>query len=568
MEDKYSNETNGLERSEEEVNILPTENNHDQNNDQYQHEQVDDEDNDPSLKESDEPDSRFKDGEELMMVRVRFPGNAKSFPFLVGKRKFQYGQKVMAMSDRGMTVGYINSFPYKVTFNKTMLPLRSIAREATAEDIRQQIEFHESEKKAEVICLRLIEKYELDMVLTHVEFIQFGKKAVFYFNAPQRVDFRDLVKDLVQDLKMRIELRQISVRDRAAALGSIGACGLQTCCSSFLKNYGNVSIKMAKNQNLALIPSKLNGVCGQIKCCIKYEDEVYNDKRKNLPKEGSIIQAQNGDIGKVLRLHLLIEQFEMLTDFGVKRKYASNQFTKESLELPVDYRFPETFDNITDETKTVIGLTVEEELVSKRFKELMDNDELEDELGDELDGEGDDLIDGDQDGDDDSEIEDDESHDGDDSTEDSSNQKSPAQNSGPRPNQAPRPQQNNNQNQQRRHDHNRRPDNRPDNRDNRNQRPRPPRPDNRGPDNRGNENRPNENRPNQRPHHHRGNNRPQGNAQGGQAGAAQAQGSENNGERSNQHQPRPNRPHHHNNNQNRPNNNQNRNQPNNKKPQQ
>lgn len=562
MEDKYSNETNGLERSEEEVNILPTENNHDQNNDQYQHEQVDDEDNDPSLKESDEPDSRFKDGEELMMVRVRFPGNAKSFPFLVGKRKFQYGQKVMAMSDRGMTVGYINSFPYKVTFNKTMLPLRSIAREATAEDIRQQIEFHESEKKAEVICLRLIEKYELDMVLTHVEFIQFGKKAVFYFNAPQRVDFRDLVKDLVQDLKMRIELRQISVRDRAAALGSIGACGLQTCCSSFLKNYGNVSIKMAKNQNLALIPSKLNGVCGQIKCCIKYEDEVYNDKRKNLPKEGSIIQAQNGDIGKVLRLHLLIEQFEMLTDFGVKRKYASNQFTKESLELPVDYRFPETFDNITDETKTVIGLTVEEELVSKRFKELMDNDELEDELEDELDGEGDDLIDGDQDGDDDSEIEDDESHDGDDSTEDSSNQKSPAQNSGPRPNQAPRPQQNNNQNQQRRHDHNRRPDNRPDNRDNRNQRPRPPRPDNRG-----NENRPNENRPNQRPHHHRGNNRPQGNAQGGQAGAAQAQGSENNGERSNQHQPRPNRPHHHNNNQNRPNNNQNRNQQNNKKPQ-
>lgn len=340
-----------------------------------------------------EEDSRFKDGEELTLVRVRFPGNAKSFPFLVGKRKFQYGQKVMAMSDRGMTVGYINSFPYKVAFNKTMLPLRSIAREANNEDIRQQIEFHESEKRAEVICLRLIERYELDMVLTHVEFIQFGKKAVFYFNAPQRVDFRDLVKDLVQELKMRIELRQISVRDRAAALGSIGACGLQTCCSSFLKNYGNVSIKMAKNQNLALIPSKLNGVCGQIKCCIKYEDDVYNDKRKNLPKEGSIIEAANGDRGRVFRLHLLIEQFEMLTDNGIKRRYASNQFTKESLELPMDYRFPETFDNIIDETKSVIGLTVEEELVSKRFKELMDQDlddsdaeeeDFDDEDGNEL----------------------------------------------------------------------------------------------------------------------------------------------------------------------------------------
>ncbi|MCK6595493.1 MAG: hypothetical protein L6Q33_09860, partial [Bacteriovoracaceae bacterium] len=380
MEDKYSNETTESNETNDTNHI--SDNNQQERSDEENHYRDDhggsdaeDAEFDSALKESDEPDSRFKDGEELMLVRVRFPGNAKSFPFLVGKRKFQYGQKVMAMSDRGMTVGYINSFPYKVTFNKTMLPLRSIAREASAEDIRQQMEFHESEKKAEVICLRLIERYQLDMVLTHVEFIQFGKKAVFYFNAPQRVDFRDLVKDLVQDLKMRIELRQISVRDRAAALGSIGACGLQTCCSSFLKNYGNVSIKMAKNQNLALIPSKLNGVCGQIKCCIKYEDEVYNDKRKNLPKEGSIIQAKNGDFGKVLRLHLLIEQFEMLTDFGVKRKYASNQFTKESLELPVDYRFPETFDNITDETKTVIGLTVQEELVSKRFKELMDNDD-------------------------------------------------------------------------------------------------------------------------------------------------------------------------------------------------
>ena len=389
MENIQLNASDLNESDVQDVEKIIEQNNEQDSNDSNDYNDHDD--NDQSNQQEQE-DTRFKEGDELTLVRVRFPGNAKSFPFLVGKRKFQYGQKVMAMSDRGMTVGYINSFPYKVAFNKTMLPLRSIAREASAEDIRQQIEFHESEKRAEVVCLRLIEKYELDMVLTHVEFIQFGKKAVFYFNAPQRVDFRDLVKDLVQDLKMRIELRQISVRDRAAALGSIGACGLQTCCSSFLKNYGNVSIKMAKNQNLALIPSKLNGVCGQIKCCIKYEDDVYNDKRKNLPKEGSIIQAANGDRGRVFRLHLLIEQFEMLTDFGVKRRYASNQFTKESLELPVDYKFPEMFDNIIDETKSVIGLTVEEELVSKRFKELMevdeeddDQDEQDDELDSELD---------------------------------------------------------------------------------------------------------------------------------------------------------------------------------------
>lgn len=320
-----------------------------------------------------EKSSRFKEGEILTLIRVRFPGNARSFPFLIGKRRFGYGQKVVAMSDRGMTVGYINSFPYEVEFNKSMLPIRSIAKIASEEDIRIQKDFRDSEKKAEVICLHLIERHNLDMVLTHVEFIQFGKKAVFYFNAPDRVDFRELVKDLVAELKMRIELRQISVRDRAAALGAVGACGLQTCCSSFLKNYGNVSIKMAKNQNLALIPSKLNGVCGQIKCCIKYEDDVYADKRKVLPKELTIIKTKNGDIGKVLKLHLLVEQFEMLTDFGAKRRYASVEYIGD--DLPENYKFPQTFDHIVDETKEVIGLVKEIQKKSDQFLHDMEDDE-------------------------------------------------------------------------------------------------------------------------------------------------------------------------------------------------
>lgn len=350
--------------------------------------------NSSEMSDEEKDNGRFKDGEMLTMIRVRFPGNAKSFPFLLGKRKFNYGQKVVAMSDRGMTVGYINSFPYQVTFNKSMLPIRSIAKAATDEDIRAQAEFRDSEKKAEVICLNLIERYNLDMVLTHVEFTQFGKKAVFYFNAPARVDFRDLVKDLVAQLKMRIELRQISVRDRAAAIGAIGACGLQTCCSSFLKNYGNVSIKMAKNQNLALMASKLNGVCGQIKCCIKYEDDVYTDKRKLLPKEGTFIQTRNGDRGKVLRLHLLIEQFEMLTDTGLKRAYAAGQYQHKDRDLPSSYRFPDSFDHISDETKTVIGLeeylafkkkqsdaginTVEVDLSEEARNQILKNSDVED----------------------------------------------------------------------------------------------------------------------------------------------------------------------------------------------
>lgn len=299
-------------------------------------------------------EERWQEGDELSLVRVRFPGNSKSFAFYTGKQIFSYGQKVVAMSDRGMDVGYINSFPYKASFKKSMLPLRPIAKLATDEDIREQRENILKQKQAESMAQDLVQKLKLDMNITHVEITQFGKKMVFYFTAPARVDFRELVKDLVAELRIRIELRQISVRDRAAALGSIGACGLATCCSSFLKNYGNVSIKMAKNQNLALIPSKINGVCGQIKCCIKYEDDVYLDKRKLLPKEGKILKAANGDVGKVLKLHILVEQFDMITDKGQIRRYARSQYNKSNIQEKGD--FPEKFQHVVNETSQVIGL--------------------------------------------------------------------------------------------------------------------------------------------------------------------------------------------------------------------
>lgn len=341
--------------------------------------------NNPTSSESGEAnessEDKYKDGEELSFVRVRFPGNSKSQPFLLGKRKFTYGQKVLAMSDRGMTVGYINSFPYTVKYDKSMGQIRTIAKVATEEDIKEQKSYMQKEKEAEVLCLRLIEKHNLDMNVTHVEFIQFGKKAVFYFNAPERVDFRNLVKDLVGDLKMRIELRQISVRDRAAAIGAIGACGLQTCCSSFLSNYGNVTIKMAKNQNLALIPSKINGVCGQVKCCIKYEDDVYTEKRKNLPIEQTFIKVKNGDIGKVTKLHLMNEQFDMITDKGQIRRYFRTQFEENNSLPPKGWSFPDQFRSIVQETSTVIGLSdLEEEKLSRYDAETDESEESSAEL--------------------------------------------------------------------------------------------------------------------------------------------------------------------------------------------
>lgn len=323
-------------------------------------------DEESSEDKSNREETRFKEGQILRFVRVRFPGNARSFPFLVGKRRIEYGQKVVAMSDRGMAVGYVNSFPYEVPFNKSMLPIRSIAKVATEEDIVADQEAYRQQKEAENICNDLIEDYKLDMQLTHVEFTSFGKKAVFYFIAPARVDFRDLVKDLVGKLKTRIELRQISVRDRSASIGGIGPCGRELCCSSFLTKYGNVGIKMAKNQDLTLNFSKLNGVCGQLKCCLQYEDDVYREKRSRLPKEGDIISTHTGEIGRVDRLHLLTEQFVMMTNRGVRKRFVVDLY-KETLDKETA-NFPKEFDSISDETHKVIGMDEAETKKIKAFE--------------------------------------------------------------------------------------------------------------------------------------------------------------------------------------------------------
>lgn len=315
-----------------------------------------------------EENCKFKDGEILKFVKVRFPGHAKSYPFLVGKRNLVYGQKVMAMSDRGMAVGYINSFTYEVEFKKSLLPLRSINKAASEEDIEKEKETYKKQKEIETTCQNLINKHNLDMNLTHVEFTQFGKKVVFYFVAPSRVDFRGLVKDLVSELRLRIELRQISVRDRAASQGALGPCGRELCCSSFLSKYGNVSIKMAKNQNLTLNYSKLNGVCGQLKCCLSYEDDVYSQKRKKLPNDGDFVKTRTGESGKVRKLNILNEQFDLLTDKGKIRRYTFNQVEK--IYKQGEYQFPRHFDHISDETGNIIGLND----VEAKAKRQLDRD--------------------------------------------------------------------------------------------------------------------------------------------------------------------------------------------------
>lgn len=310
-------------------------------------------------------DQRFTPGQSLLFVKVRFPGNARSFSFYIGRRKLRYGQKVLAMSDRGVTVGYVNSFPYEVIYQPEMGQIRTINRLATDKDLELQIQHYRQEKYFESVCKRYIENYQLEMNLTHVEFTQFGKKCVFYFTAPARIDFRSLVRDLVQELKIRVELRQISVRDRAAALGGIGPCGLQLCCSSFLSKYGHVSMKMAKNQDLTLASQKLNGVCGMVKCCISYEDDAYYELRSELPEVGQLIRTRNGDEGKVVAVQIYQQRFDLFTTTGHRRRYSAGQWIKplpgeesKPIILPPNIEFQ------SDETNYIIGL--EEDLQKKR----------------------------------------------------------------------------------------------------------------------------------------------------------------------------------------------------------
>ena len=286
----------------------------------------------------------------IKMVRVRFPGNAKSFGFLLKDHQFKYGESVIALSDRGLQVGYVNSFPYEIPYTDKLQPLKTIERTASEDDVSAQIDHFKKEKETEEICQRLIVKFELDMTITHIEIMQSGKKAVIYFNAPSRIDFRELVKELVKELKLRIELRQISLRERTAAIGGVGVCGLQTCCSSFLSSFGHVGIKNAKNQNLSISPNRINGICGQIKCCLKYEDEVYTQKKKLLPKEGTIVELLNKDKGKVLKVHVIKEQFDVLTDQGIIKRYGANLIDKENCKPPKSYKFPNDFGLITNET--------------------------------------------------------------------------------------------------------------------------------------------------------------------------------------------------------------------------
>ncbi len=228
------------------------------------------------------------------IVGVRFKEGGKVYYFAPGEHKVNKGEKIVVETARGVEMGEVAIAPCEVDEKEIVAPLKPMLRVATDYDKKQAEINKKKEPEAFKICNEKILKHGLEMKLIKVEYAFDGSKILFYFTSGGRVDFRELVKDLAAVFKTRIELRQIGVRDEAKMLGGLGICGRSLCCASYLSDFQPVSIKMAKEQNLSLNPTKISGSCGRLMCCLKYEQDNYEEMLKITPREGSLVKTPEG----------------------------------------------------------------------------------------------------------------------------------------------------------------------------------------------------------------------------------------------------------------------------------
>ena len=240
------------------------------------------------------------------VIGVRFQNAGKLYYFDPGAFWPTPGDYVVVETSRGIEFGEVVTGVREMSDELLTSPLKQVVRIATAEDVKHAEENKRREKEAYQVCQKKIGEHKLDMKLVSVEYTFDNSKILFYFTANGRVDFRSLVKDLASVFKTRIELRQIGVRDEAKMLGGLGPCGRQICCGAFLGDFQPVSIKMAKEQNLSLNPTKISGVCGRLMCCLKYEQETYEKTRKKMPKIGKEVITPEGN-GVVWDLNVIKE---------------------------------------------------------------------------------------------------------------------------------------------------------------------------------------------------------------------------------------------------------------------
>ena len=263
----------------------------------------------------------------VKVVGIRFRNAGKIYYFGPGKLQLKAGMHAIVETARGVEMGTVMTDPREVSEESVVQPLKPVIRIATEQDEKQAEKNRQKEKEAFKICLEKIAKHKLDMKLVEAEYTFDNNKLLFYFSADGRIDFRQLVKDLAAIFKTRIELRQIGVRDETKILGGIGICGRPLCCHTYLSEFAPVSIKMAKEQNLSLNPTKISGVCGRLMCCLKNEQETYEYLNRKLPGVGDIVTLPDGMKGEVSGVNVLRQLVKVLVDVNDE---------KEMRECPVE----------------------------------------------------------------------------------------------------------------------------------------------------------------------------------------------------------------------------------------
>lgn len=253
--------------------------------------------------------------DNLNIVSISFHTAGKIFDFDALDFTLNKGDKVIVETERGRALGTVIVIPHEISPDKAPPKLKSILRLATEADLQMAQGNSLREQEAQLFCQQRIKQRNMEMKLVQAEYLFDGSKIIFYFTADGRVDFRELVRDLAQHFRTRIEMRQIGVRDEAKKVGGLGICGRELCCSNHLREFAPVSVKMAKAQGLALNPSKISGQCGRLLCCLAYEYETYNDMKKGMPKCGKKLQLQSGS-AEVISRNILAQKVTLYCQNG------------------------------------------------------------------------------------------------------------------------------------------------------------------------------------------------------------------------------------------------------------
>ena len=292
----------------------------------------------------------------IKVIGVRFRQAGKIYNFSPADFQVKVGDHVIVETARGIEYGSVVQGIREVADDKVIMPLKSVIRIATEEDDKKAIENNEKEKKAFKICKEKIAKHGLEMKLIETEYTFDNNKVLFYFTADGRIDFRELVNDLASVFKTRIELRQVGVRDETKMLGGIGICGRPLCCNTYLSEFIPVSIKMAKEQSLSLNPTKISGICGRLMCCLKNEQEAYEELNSNLPDIGEKVKTFDGFKGEVVSVNVLRQKVKIVVEVDDEREI--KEYAIDELKFKPKKK---KFNLASEELKALKGLEDKEE---------------------------------------------------------------------------------------------------------------------------------------------------------------------------------------------------------------